>query len=266
MRKTILLKIGGSVCTEKSKGAFKVRKKTVERIGVEISEARSVKEFRLILVTGAGPFGHSNVTDYDISEGLVTPRDYEGFAKTVSDCGYEGFLISEYLRRKGVLVYPYPSSSVIIQSNKKLVSFYLDTIRKLWHMNEDIVPVMNGTMVPDITIKGSIISGDRVITHLAERMRIKRIIFATDVDGIFSKDPHKDKNAKLIEMITKSNYKEIESGITGSSNTDVTGGMLGKVKKLLGTDTETLIINGNIPGRIKSALIGNDVKGTIIKP
>jgi isopentenyl phosphate kinase len=266
MRDLILLKIGGSICTEKSKGKFKVKTRTVARIASEIAEARKQKEFTLLIVNGAGPFGHVNVTDFDINDGLRTPRDFEGFSKTVCDCSYENCLISEILRKGGLLAIPYPSSSVIIQAKKKVVVFWMDLIKRLWDADADIIPVMNGTMVPDTEMNGSVVSGDAVIEHISTRMKVSLIIFATDVDGIYTADPRKKKGARLIDVITKDRFGDIKHGISGSSNVDVTGGMLGKVERLLGLGAKTLIVNGNKPGRVRDALLGKEVRGTIIKP
>jgi len=266
MKDLILLKIGGSICTEKSKGKFKVKNKTLARIAKEIKEAKEQRGFRLILVNGAGPFGHVNVASYDINSGLSTPRDYEGFVKTVCDCSYLNHAVSEAMRREGILAYPYPSSSVIMQSKKRISFFSLDVAKRLWVYNQDIVPVMNGTMVPDAALKGSVLSGDAVIEYLAERLNARLVIFATDVDGIFTADPRKNRKAKLVAEITKESFPSLKRGISGSSSTDVTGGMLGKVERLLGLEAKTLVINGNKPGRIRDALLLKKVRGTVIKP
>ncbi len=264
MQELILLKIGGSVCTEKSRNSFKVRTGAVRKIAKEIVDARKQKDFRLILVNGAGPFGHTNVSDYDINHGLKSPRDFEGFCKTICDCGYLNWKVSDVLRNAGLHSIPYPSSSVIVQAGKRITSFHMDVIKRLWDSDPGIIPVMNGTMVPDIEMKGSVVSGDAVLGHLASRFGINLMIFATDVDGIFTSDPNKNSDASLIEYVTKQNFNEIKRGISGSSNLDVTGGMLGKVKKLLDLDNRTVIVNGNASGRVRDALLGEEVRGTII--
>ena len=266
MKDLILLKIGGSVCTEKSQGKFRVRKKAVTRIAKEIAEAKRLGKFRLLVVNGAGPFGHVNVASYDINNGLSTPKDYAGFIKTVCDCDYLNHAVSEAMRREGILAYPYPSSSVIMQARKRISFFSLDVAKRLWVYNPDIVPVMNGTMVPDAALKGSVVSGDAVIEYLAERLNAKLVIFATDVDGIFTADPHKNRKARLVPEITKESFASLKKGISGSSSTDVTGGMLGKVERLLGLGARTLIVNGNKPGRVRDALLLKKVRGTVIKP
>ncbi len=266
MKDLVLLKIGGSICTEKSTGKFRVKTKVVGRIAAEIMEARKRKEFRLLVVNGAGPFGHANVAEYDINDGLRTDRDFEGFIKTVSDCGHLNSEVSRIMRKNGLLAHPYPTSSVMIQSKKRIVFFCTDVIKRLWDSNDRIVPVMNGTMVPDTELKGSVVGGDEVIEHLAGRLLARKIIFATDVDGIFTRDPRKYKSAKLIDVVTKGNFEQLKKGITGSSAVDVTGGMLGKVERLLSLDVPAMIINGNVPGRVRDALLGKAVKGSNIKP
>ena len=264
MKDLILLKIGGSICTEKSKSKFKVRANAVKRIAHEILEARKEKDFRLLIVNGAGPFGHVNVHKYAINNGLERPEDFEGFFKTISDCGYLNWKVSDLLRKEGLPAFPFPSSSVIVQSDKKIVSFSLDVVKRMWDSDPDSVPVMNGTMVPDIELKGSVVSGDAVLEYIASRLSPKLMIFATDVDGIFTDNPKKNKKAKLIDYVTKQNFNEIKRGISGSSNIDVTGGMFGKVKRLLSLKSRTIIVNGNSPGRVRDALLGEEVKGTII--
>jgi len=266
MRELILLKIGGSVCTQKSAGKFRVRAGPVARIAAEIAGARKQRPFRLIVVNGAGPFGHVNVLNYDINDGLRTARDYEGFAKTVADCAYLNWRIAEILRRKGLLAYPLPSSSVVVQSRKKISSFCVDAMRTLWASCEDIVPVMNGTMVPDVGLGGSVVSGDAVIERLAGAMATSLVIFATDVDGIFTADPRKSARARLVQEVTKENFDRLRKGISGSSGADVTGGMLGKAERLLALGCPSVIVNGNRPGRVGGALMGRPVKGTVIKP
>lgn len=264
MKDLVLLKIGGSVCTEKGKNEFKVKTNVIARIAREIADARNEKPFRLLLVNGAGPFGHTNVKEYDINDGLHSKRDYDGFVKTISDCHYLNWKVSDVMRKEGLLAVPYPTTSVVIQSDKKITTFFMDVIKSLWDANPDIIPVMNGDMVPDMKLKGSVTSGDTVIEHIADRFRPKLIVLASDVDGIFTGDPAKDKRAKLIDGFTKDGYGDIKKHLSGSSNTDVTGGMLGKIEKLLDLKTPSVIVNGNVPGRVKRTLLGMDVKSTKI--
>ena len=266
MKDLVILKIGGSVCTDKSRNSFRVRSDVVKRIGKEIRDARMEKAFRLIVVNGAGPFGHLNVKRYDINNGLHTEKDYEGFSKTLSDCTYLNWKVSDTLRSAGLVTMPYPSSSVAIQVKKKLVSVYLDNMKRIWDANDSVIPVLNGTMVPDMKLGSSPMSGDAIIEYLARRLSPKSIIFLTDVDGVFDKDPNRFADAKLLKTITKDDLGSIKRYATGSSNVDVTGGMLGKLKNLLELNSQCYVVNGNRPGNTRAVLLDEPVKGTLINP
>ena len=82
MSQLVILKLGGSVITEKERNKVKARKGLIKRIAKEIKRARKKKDFRLILVHGAGPFGHKFVTDYGINKGIKTERQVQGFVLT----------------------------------------------------------------------------------------------------------------------------------------------------------------------------------------
>jgi isopentenyl phosphate kinase len=265
MEDLIILKIGGSVCTQKGKGKFRVRAGAVRRIAREIIGARKSLDFRLLVVNGAGPFGHTNVVEYDINDGVRTQKDFEGFYKTISDCSYLNWKVSDILRREGLLAYPFPTSSVAVQSGKKIVTLEIEPVKRMWDSSELSIPIMNGTMVPDLKMGGSVLSGDAVIEYLSERLKPRLVVFATDVDGIFTADPRKKKGAKLIELVTQENFDDIKKSLSGSASVDVTGGMMGKVERLMGAGSDVLIVNGNVPGRVEKALSGSAVRGTIVK-
>jgi len=267
MNDLYIIKIGGSVCTKKDKNKFEIKKESLARLGSEIREAQKEKSFRLIIIVGVGPFGHLNVTNYNIDNGLSSEKDYQGFIKTVCDCNFVNYTTSEIFRKKGLLIYPMPSNAIFIQKDKEIVDSYLSVIKELWKVNEKIVPVLNGTMCPDLELKGSVISGDSVLEHLAKNFKTKKIIFATDVDGIYDRDSKKYKNAKLIREINFKNLNKIKKGISGSSATDVTKGMLGKVNRIIKLSKLGIIcqiLNGLKKGYIKKALLGERVKGTVI--
>lgn len=265
MNDLVILKIGGSVCTQKASGKFRVRKAAVRRIAREIKDAMQVRGFRLIVVNGAGPFGHVNVKEYDINDGVRTKNDFRGLSKTICDCSFLNWNIADILWKEGLDAYPFPTSSIAIQAGKKMAVMEIETMKRFWDANPAAVPVMNGTMVADLKIGASVASGDAVIEELAKRFGPKLVVFATDVDGIFTADPRKQKGAKLIETVTGKNFGDLSGALSGSTGIDVTGGMLGKVERLLDMDSDTLIVNGNAPGRVKKALLGDDVKGTIVK-
>ena len=89
-----------------------------------------------------------------------------------------------------------------------------------------------------------------------------------DVDGLYTADPKTDSSAKLIDHIAVEELKSLKHKIAGSKSTDVTGGMLGKMREVtfaIEHDIETVIINATKSGRVYKALKGEEVIGTIIE-
>ena len=132
------------------------------------------------------------------------------------------------------------------------------------YLNEGYVPVLYGDIVLDDKLNMSILSGDQIIEYIASFLNPDRVVLGTDVDGVYNKNPKIHKDAKLIEKLSSlDDITQMES----TTNVDVTGGMIGKVKELLtladnGVDSE--IINANKPEIISKSLQGKIVKGTKI--
>ncbi len=109
-----------------------------------------------------------------------------------------------------------------------------------------ITPVIYGDVIMD-RVKGfHINSGEATLDLLAKKLAkyYKKItvIYFSDTNGVY------DSQGRTIEKITPKNFKEVQKYITGSKNTDVTGGMILKVKESLNLvkklNAEVYIMNG----------------------
>jgi isopentenyl phosphate kinase len=130
-----------------------------------------------------------------------------------------------------------------------------------------LVPVLYGDAVLDSEKGFAILSGDQLVSSLAINFGASRIVIGGDVDGIFTADPKTCSSARLIERVTLEELTSEKHQIEGSQSTDVTGGMLGKVRELVPAiehDIETLIVNATKPMRVCKALKGDKVVGTVI--
>jgi len=96
-----------------------------------------------------------------------------------------------------------------------------------------MIPVTYGVPAFDRAWGSSILSQDQIAPYIAKKLGVNRIVEISDVEGIFTANPKKDKNAKLIREINQNNYKEVESCLSGSSSPDVTGGMKQKYIELI---------------------------------
>jgi isopentenyl phosphate kinase len=258
-----ILKIGGSVITDKKSEMPKVNYDVLDRLSREIAEGRKGD---LIFIHGAGSYGHQIVKRTGINEGIRNKEQILAFAETQRLQNELNVLVTKSLIEKGVPAIPCQASSHTIMDAGRLVKMDTETIKGF--LDVGLVPVLYGVPAYDRKQKCSILSGDQILPYLALKLGASRTIHGTNVDGVFTSDPNKDKNAKLITEITSDKFDEVRKALGGSGDVDVTGGMLGKVTELLDLakkGIESQLINANRPGYVKKALLGEKVLGTVIR-
>jgi isopentenyl phosphate kinase len=125
-----------------------------------------------------------------------------------------------------------------------------------------VMPVTFGDVVHMQGAKYSILSGDALMTILAKALRPSKVIFATNVDGIY-----KDMAGReLLPEIRVAGKKSI--AFSKGPAADVTGGMQRKVTeafKIASYGMDVLMVNGLVPGRIAEAIGGKLQVGTVVK-
>ncbi len=265
MPELIILKLGGSVITKKSEEKAEVNEENLKRLVREIAEARRENNFRLMVVHGAGPFGHVPAKKYGLDRGLRDDTQLEGFSATHQSMERLNFSVVDFLRKEGINAIAYQPSTLGILKDKGLIYFPTEVLEKLLDMN--MVPVAYGDVLVDEKTGINILSGDHLVPYLARKLKADRVVIATDVHGIFNLDPKKYKDAELIKEITSENVKLIRE-IGTSKRTDVTGGMERKLNELLNLakyGIESEIISALKPGILKRALLGEKGLGTLIK-
>ncbi|MCK9151355.1 isopentenyl phosphate kinase [Methanobacterium alcaliphilum] len=262
----IILKLGGSIITVKGAESPTIDKDNLNRISREIKNG--IKK-DLIIVHGAGSFGHPFARGYEIGNPITSEEEFErkriGFSLTQSWVKKLNTLVCDAFREQGIPAVSIQPSSFIITHGKRIEIANLDLI--IEYLNQGFVPVIYGDVVLDTdeNIKMAVLSGDQIINHLAINLTPTRVILGTDVDGVFNKNPKKDSGAELIEKFTSLN--DLDS-LDTTTNIDVTGGMVGKLKELLHlaeAGIESEIINAGKEGLIEKALNGEEVFGTTIK-
>jgi isopentenyl phosphate kinase len=261
----IILKLGGSVITKKEAKEPTIDVTNLDRISKEIASSSCDK---LIIVHGAGSFGHPFAKEYRIGSKIKDEEDFAykklGFSITQSWVKKLNTLVCDSLRKNGVLAVSIQPSSFIITKNKRIHSCNLDLINK--YLRYGFVPVIYGDVVVDLdeSIKLCVLSGDQIIKYFGENLKPIRVVLGSDVDGIYTKNPKKYEDAELLNTVTSCEDLVAE----GSLNVDVTGGMNGKLLELielaeLGVESE--IINAGKEGLIKKALNHQTGIGTVIK-
>jgi isopentenyl phosphate kinase len=251
----ILIKLGGSVITHKEKYRS-LNLKALERLASEIASAGK----QVILVHGAGSFGHVVAHEFQLDQGFRDKGQLQGVAKVQMDVRDLNLMVMRSLEVVDLPAASIPPSACALLEEGKLKK--LDT--ELFHRYLDLgmVPVTFGEVVLD-RVKGfGICSGDQLIYRLAREFHPERIIFCADVDGIFTSDPNLDDGAELIEKVDR---QVLGSLPRTTRHKDVTGSIYGKIECMLrmaSSAGSTMVINGLVEGRLEGAIKGESVVGS----
>ena len=260
--KPTVLKLGGSVITDKEKPAT-ANLEAIERLADEIARANVSS---LILVHGGGSFGHPVAKQYNLTEGYGDPAQVTGFSETHRAMTKLNSLVMEALISRGVNAVVVQPSSCVVTKAGRIQSMEQKPMKRMMDMG--LVPVLYGDVVLDSKKGFAILSGDQLVSSLAINFGASRIIMGGDVDGLYTADPKTSKSARLIQRVTLEELKAQKHDIEGSKATDVTGGMLGKMRELVPAieqNIQALIVNATKPLRVYKALRGEEVVGTVIE-
>jgi len=261
-KRPIVIKLGGSVITDKRREFF-ARVRMIERISREIAKMKA----RIILIHGAGSFGHPIVKKHNLHLGYKNKRQLEALSETKSRLIDLDKILIRLLRKHGVPVVPFMPSSFMLASRGRIIRADLQPLKTFLELG--IVPVLCGDVVPDIGMGFSVISGDQIAIYLAERMKARLVIFGCDVDGVYSADPKKSPTATLIDVVRPSTFKNLLQIATEPGLPDVTGGMLGKIReslRLVEKGIDVVIMNLTRPQDLVKLVEGKKVNCTRLAP
>lgn len=230
------LKVGGSVITNKFK--YKTpRKKQIKKISKEIKNNYK----NLILIHGAGSFGHPLVEEKNLTEKIKTKKQYLDVSRVQESIKELNKIFTTELRKKDIPYLNIHPSSCCVTRDGEIKKLETKPIKQA--LNKEILPILHGDMVLDNERGASVLSGDRIATYLAQKLDVHRI-------GMGARSPVLDKNGKPKEVIEKSDIKALK----GAKSKDVTGGMKNKVKELLKTNKKSFIFDATQEGNIKKFL------------
>jgi isopentenyl phosphate kinase len=156
-----------------------------------------------------------------------------------------------------------PPSATITAQAGKVATWNLDPIHKV--LEAGLLPVIYGDVVFDRVLGGTILSTEDLFTYLAPQMRPNELLFAGIEPGVWADFPN---NTHLLPEIVPASFPQIEMGLKGAAATDVTGGMLDKVRQIMTLVNEVpelraIIFSGEVPGNIRRSLLGEELGTTI---
>ncbi len=265
-----IIKLGGAAITDKTNNAT-MRKEIIDRISREIS----VCSGNLIIVHGAGSFGHTIAKKYHLTNGTSTNIELNKQLRGLSEIRVSmrelNTYISKQLHKSGSNPFPIDISSLLITNRDNVQHIDFRIVNYALENNQ--IPIFHGDMCFDESTSFRVVSGDRIIYLLIKYLKDLQqndihVIFGTDIDGLYDRDPSLE-NAKLIEKIKFEQIDDMINIAGGSSGIDVTEGMKGKlieIKKILKMGVGVTMINITVPGRLQKLLTNEKVISSAFYP
>jgi len=248
----IIIKIGGSVITDKSKeNSFK--QKTMDKLSEVIKKSKS----EILLVHGAGSYGHILAKKHSLNNGYKNKNQILGFSQTHMMVQKLNTMVLESLQKNGINAVSIPPHSTLILNDHCLDEINYDIFEK--YLKTGFTPVCFGDVVLDKKLGFSICSGDLLVEIFAERFKPEKVVFVIDEDGLYTSNPKEDKHAKLLNKTTVEEFQKLTTKI--DLHADVTGGMAGKIntiKNISKIGVDTFLVNGNKPDRLYQVLTGQN--------
>jgi isopentenyl phosphate kinase len=249
MSERLILKLGGSVITDKSAGCA-VDHARIDSVATDLAGARPGG---LLMIHGAGSCGHPEAKRYHLDKGVCAGHT-DGIFVTHRAVSSLNDAVVSALRKKGVAAVGVHPLHTGIADNGRLVGFECRHLEKMLSLG--MVPVIHGDVVMDLSKGACIVSGDQLVRYLAVVLRINRVGLATDVPGVLD-------GGVVVPAITRKTLPALQIG--SSSHTDVTGGMRGKIDELLGLADAGIGSDIFHVSRIPDFLSGSGHGGTMVR-
>jgi len=247
-----VLKVGGSIITDRSSAKPAPLKQEMRRTAREISSF----DCELVLVHGAGSYGHPQVKRSDIETGMDSEADRKDFARIQRLQNELNVLYCRILQDEGVPAFPVQPSASCVMQRGHIDSFDVSVVERL--LGLEMVPVLYGVPAVDAESDINVLSGDLIAPYVSRAIDADTVLHATDDGGIYDRDPSLE-DAQLLEEITEMPDRDLSS-----DKIDVSGGVEKKLEMMFHHDQEGRIFSGKQEGNINRALAGEAV-GTLVR-
>lgn len=269
MRERIVLKWGGGLITEK--GLLKtVRPDVLASLAEQLTDVLA-EGVDVILVHGAGSFGHLKAKQYRLAEGRVDDAQFdEGYTQldAVEEVRNDMVELNDHVMKA---LTTYDISAVSLAPHTWATNTgptFNGDVSLFGAAPQGIVMVTHGDVVDCTDERGfGILSGDDLVVRLAKEVGgVTRLVFAMGgVDGVLAQPPREDEDQVLLPTLSRN------EAFTGehASDLDVTGGIGLKVDRgfsVLESGIEVMLVSGEHEGRVRDACLGREVRGTRLVP
>ena len=265
MRSRVVVKWGGGLITEK--GIMKtVRKDVLDSLTEQLDRCLKAN-LDIILVHGAGSFGHLKAKQYRLADGRVMEKNLEGeltqdeaIQSVRTDMLELNQHVLDALTRRDISAVSLPPHKWARNTGPE----FQGDITMFGQSPSGIVMITHGDVVEcDGPHEFGILSGDDIVLRLSRELPgVERLVFAMGgVDGVLASPPNDHGEGTLLPTLKK------EDVFTGEhhSEMDVTGGIGLKVARgfeALDAGVEVYLVSGERGERVAEACLGLEVFGT----
>ncbi|MGH7342344.1 MAG: isopentenyl phosphate kinase, partial [Candidatus Rokuibacteriota bacterium] len=214
----------------------------------------AAREGKMVVVHGAGSFGHFKVHKYGIKDGRIPPDKIEIVTEIHRDLHLLGGYVLDALAGAGINAVLLPGHTVARVGDDGL-ELRGDLFAGFVGMGT--VPVTNGDVVLNGSKRFAVCSGDLLMVELARQLKPDKAVFVTRADGIVA-------GGKLREEISPD--EEIDD--LGARGADVTGSMEGKwsaAREIARSGIPVHFVSGEVQGRLAGVMRGEDVISTKVR-
>lgn len=267
-----IIKLGGSFITDKSK-PYAINHEAIRSACKQIAHCLEQGNLeRLIIVHGVGSYGHPPVLKHKLHLGYQHPDQLMAMTATQHKVNELRMTLMGEMLQAGIPAFLTHASSLFTADKMKITAGFTDAISG--YLRLGMVPIIGGDMLADHTMGFSVGSGDQIAVYLAEQFHADRIIFVSDVNGVFQADPKHHPDTPVIPRINLNQLPEILEKLNEKKSRDASGGMAGKLKSmarirpLLESGTRIHILSMKQTGLLSDLLAESGSPGTelIIKP
>ena len=264
MRKLVFLKLGGSLITDKTRPYTPRMEKMSDLAGQIASACSSDPQLDILLGHGSGSFGHTAASEHGTRLGVWNEAQWHGFSEVSFQAAALNRLLSETLHQVGLPTVTFPPSASVTSENGRIVSWDVKPIQAA--LAARLLPVIYGDVAFDVLRGGTILSTEDLFEHLAGVLHPQRILLAGMEEGVWGDFPAREQ---LLGEITADDFLHFEKNLSGAEGADVTGGMVGKVRQMLGLarrfpQVEIMIFSGEASGSLGQVLKGGKL-GTRVR-
>jgi len=262
MKKLVLIKLGGSLITNKNI-PYTPKQEIIFQLAKEIKKAH-LKNLPLVVAHGSGSFGHTLASKYKTADGLKKKKDLYGLCLVQQDAIAINRIVNKIFLENEIPCLSFFPSSFSFAQGKKLKKIFVEPIIEA--LKRGIVPLVLGDVIIDKQLGCCIFSGETTLANLAFKflsrgLKVGKIIHCGVTEGVY------DEEGKIISKITPGNFATIKRVLGKSSAPDVTGGMFHKVEeslKMVKMGIDVWIINGQTKGNLYQAIVSRPTAGTLI--